>query len=464
MGSLLTPLGDLFGLLFRDPILNMLMLIYAGASHLMAAGSFAVALIILTLIIRSCLIPLTRRQIKSSREMQVLQPKLKELQTQYRSDPQALMAAQRELYKEHGVSPLSGCLPLLIQMPFLYAIYGAFLLVFNFDKVGKTNVTESIAHHIARINEHLYPFVPHLHALPHTEFFWANLGQMDRVLPVIAALLTLVQLRMAMPVRKKPAPGSTPDTTAQATQATMYIMPVFTLIFGFQVAAGLALYWCITTLFSIVQTYFLSGLGSLFVGIPGMEHLVPAPKEIGAPSGGALAVAGPGGARALAAPGRTVTPALPTAPVAEGGMRGMFKQIRESMAAAQAQQAERQQQAATTPPTVDAARSNGTSKGDGDGSFVVSRSDEGNGAGQAARERRVRPAKTGPMLVKPPTNGASADLPEARIARDAANGGTPGAGLNGPRKNANGNGAGGPNGRSNTTSGRQRNGRPKGSR
>ena len=80
----------------------------------------------LTLLVRCCMIPLTRKQLKSSRAMQELAPQINALKVQYRGDPQGLMKAQQDLYKEHGYSPVSGCLPLLIQMPFLYALFFSF--------------------------------------------------------------------------------------------------------------------------------------------------------------------------------------------------------------------------------------------------------------------------------------------------------------------------------------------------
>ena len=84
-----------------------------------------------------------------------------------------------------------------------------------------------------------------------------------------------------MPVRKPRQPGENPDATMQATATTQYIMPFVTLFIGWTFPAGLALYWCISTGFSAAQQYFINGnWGSLFVGVPGMEHLVPPPKEL----------------------------------------------------------------------------------------------------------------------------------------------------------------------------------------
>ncbi len=396
MGNLLAPLAGPFNLFFYEPIYNLLMVIYELIHLVLPAGAFAAAIIVLTLLLRCAMIPLTRKQLKSSREMQVLQPRLKELQAQYKNNPQELMAAQRALYKEHGVNPASGCLPLVIQMPFLYALYGAFLTVLPRTSEAPSNL-------LAHINGDLYPFVPKLHALPNIHFLWTSLGTPDplHILPVLAAILTFVQLRMAMPVRKKPAPGTAAqsDPTTQATSMMQYIMPFFTLFIGWTFPAGLALYWCVSTGFSAVQQYFISGWGSLFVGVPGMEHLVPAPKELPA-----LPARTPSTARAL-------TSGAPAQPAGEGGIRGMFKQLRDTMAAAQQPRPSEQTQ---QPPAAPRAQPKPQASQPPEPASKAETS--------AAQTRRARPSREGPMLIKPKTSTSAEELPERAIAREASGG------------------------------------------
>lgn len=400
----------ILGWIFYYPIFNILMVLYeAFAKVFHGGGAFALAIVVLTLAMRCALIPLTRKQLKSSREMQVLAPKLKALQAEHRGDPQAMMAAQRALYKEHGVSPASGCLPLVIQMPFIYALYGAFNTVLR--------GSEPLKH----INKDLYPFVPHLHALPNSLFLWANLAKPDptHILPILAAILTFLQLRMAMPVRPKRQPGQPADPTSQATGMMQYVMPFVTLFIGLSFPAGLALYWCVTTLFSAVQQYFISGWGSLFVGVPGMEHLVPPPQT--API---AAVAGRPGARpgAATASARALAPAREEPP---GGLRGFLRQAREQLAGAQqSASAEADRMMAERESKKNAANVNGNGNGNGNGSFAVSRAENANngnsGNSGASTTRRQRPQRTGAVLVKPPTGGAPTnELPEDAIAREA---------------------------------------------
>jgi YidC/Oxa1 family membrane protein insertase len=370
--QLLSPIGWIFQNLFYQPVYNFLMLVY----HF--TGGFALSVIIATLVLRAALIPLTRKQLKSQREMQVLQPKLKELQQRHRGNPQQLMEEQRKLYKEHGVSPLAGCLPLLIQLPVLYALYGSFYTV----------VPRTGAPSLKHINGDIYKFLPHLQHLPNVNFLWLNLGHPDptHILPILAALLTFIQLRMALPVRKK-QPGVQQDTMTQSMGMMQWLMPMMTLFIGLNFPAGLALYWCISTTFSVFQQYFINGrnYGSLFLNIPGLEHLVPPPKELPVATE-ATGRAGSGRARALPAASSVVSDQP-----GGGGLRGIWRQMREAAAAQQAALAETSARSANKAQIVE-------------GSVVEDNSTSSSGTSETTRtarpERRVR-QKSGAMLVKP---------------------------------------------------------------
>ena len=384
-GTIFGPIGQIFHYVFYLPVYNILMVTYEGLNKVIPGGAFALAIIILTLLIRAALIPLTRKQLQSTRKMQLIQPELKALQQRYRGEPQTLMAEQRRLYKENGVSMYGGCLPLLVQMPFIYALYGAFLTVIHAAAL-------SAPKNLAAINQDLYSFVPHITSFPQTWFIWTSLVTPDplHILPVLAALLTFIQLRMAMPVRKARQPGENPDPTMQATATTQYIMPVVTLFIGWTFPAGLALYWCISTGFSAVQQYFINGnWGSLFVGVPGMEHLVPPPRDISptvtrAPAT-AAAVTG-GSARALTAPAASAPE--------EGGLRGWWNRMKEGVSAAQSQAVERAEE---TRKQLEASRAQQAGAGSAD---TTSKS-------VSSPARRQRPSRQGPVLVKPPQPAAA---------------------------------------------------------
>jgi len=191
-------------------------------------------------------------------------------------------------------------------------------------------------------------------------------------------------------VRKPRQPGENPDPTMQATGTMQYIMPLVTLFIGWTFPAGLALYWCISTGFSAAQQYFINGnWGSLFVGVPGMEHLVPPPKDLSptvtrAPA--TAAIAGGASARALTAPA--------TSAAEEGGLRGWWSRMKESVSAAQSQAVERAEESRKQ---LEASRSQQASAG----------SEETANKGASSPTRRQRPSRQGPVLVKPPQSAAA---------------------------------------------------------
>ncbi|HEV2235760.1 MAG TPA: YidC/Oxa1 family membrane protein insertase, partial [Ktedonobacterales bacterium] len=155
-GALFSPIGTLFHIFFYLPIFNVLILLYRAVSAVVPSWpTFAIAIILLTVMIRLALFPLTRKQLQSTRAMQALAPQVAELKKQFPNDPQGQMRAQQDLYKEHGVSMYGGCLPMLMQMPFLYGIYFSLYTALIPQKVGK--VVETAAVHLGRINHDIYP-------------------------------------------------------------------------------------------------------------------------------------------------------------------------------------------------------------------------------------------------------------------------------------------------------------------
>jgi YidC/Oxa1 family membrane protein insertase len=262
-------IGNLFNLVFTFPIFNGLVVLYN------LFGDFGLAIVVLTLIIKLVLFPLTLQQLKSMKATQALNPLLQEIRKKYANDQQAQMQATQALYKEYGVNPLSGCLPLVVQLPVLYGLYYALSTV-----VRTSNLED--------VNVHIYPFIPHFIKFPDLTFRWfewlsfvnplfhltwswtfpLNAPDPSHVLPIIAGLATFVQLRMSQPnaaaVASKPsAKSAQPDPTAQTMKTMQYVMPLFTVFIGWSFPAGLALYWTVSSMFQAVQQYFVTGWGSL---------------------------------------------------------------------------------------------------------------------------------------------------------------------------------------------------------
>jgi YidC/Oxa1 family membrane protein insertase len=247
-------IGYLFNLIFTFPIFNGLVALY----HLF--GDFALSIIVLTLIIKLVLFPLTLKQLKSMKATQALQPQMQEIRKKYAKDQQGQAVAMQALYKEYGVNPVAGCLPLLIQLPVLYGLFYALRTGLDTKKV-------------ADLNNILYPFVQHFTTYPNINLSWfafinhawtIPLGQPDptHILPILAAVATFIQLRMS---QVRTAPGAPSDPSTQSMKMMQYIMPVFILFIGWSYPAGLALYWTTSTVFQAIQQYFVTGWGSLLV-------------------------------------------------------------------------------------------------------------------------------------------------------------------------------------------------------
>src|SRR5207237_9803338 len=224
-------------------------------------GDFGLAIIVLTLIVKLILYPLTMKQLKSMKATQALQPQLAEIKKKYAKDQRAQVEATQALYKEYGMNPLAGsCLPLLIQMPILFGLFYALSAVLR------------TANTVQDVNKILYPFIPPFHHFPNIDLNWFtfispslhfSLGAPDptHILPILAALATFLQLRMSQP---KNAAASN-DSMSQQMKIMQLISPIMVLFFGWSYAAGLALYWTISSLFGMIQQFFVTGWGSLLV-------------------------------------------------------------------------------------------------------------------------------------------------------------------------------------------------------
>jgi len=205
-------------------------------------GHYAFSIIIFTIIVKLVLFPLTLKQLKSTKEMQEVQPKIKALQDKYKNDKETLNIKTMELYKEHKINPLSGCLPLLIQMPILFGLFAALrqpdLYVFS--------AADWAAFGEQAINA---PFLwmPNLVAPDSlANIFTGNdfFTKLPGVLPILAAVLTYVQMQQM-------SKGQSQANDQMKMMNTM--MPFMILYFGTQMSGGLVLYWAVSTLFQLVQ-------------------------------------------------------------------------------------------------------------------------------------------------------------------------------------------------------------------
>ncbi len=250
-------LAGLFNSVFTYPIFNALMTLYQ------LVGDFGLAIILLTCIISVLLLPLTLRQLRQAKATRALQPRLAEIRKQHPDDRAAQLQATQDLYKEYDIHPASPFLSLLVQAPVYSGLYFALSTVLH-------------ARSVTAINALMYPFLYHFSSLPNINLMWftilnsawhISLGYPDRthLLPLLTGILTFVQMRMAQPISLT----ETRDAAIQLSQGMQLILllvPVaITIFFAWQFAAGLALYRLISLAFNVVQQYFTTGWGSLWV-------------------------------------------------------------------------------------------------------------------------------------------------------------------------------------------------------
>ncbi len=194
-------------------------------------GNYGISIILFTIAVKLIMAPLTIKQIKSSKAMMELQPKLKELQKKYGKDREKMMQEQMRLYKEHGVNPAAGCVPLLIQMPVWFGLYQAMIFLSG-------------------------PGGPEF---AKTGFLWIpSLAQPEGV-PYVFALLTGATQWV---IQRMMAPKTDDPQQKMMNQMTQF-MPLMFLVFAFQVPAGLVLYWVTSNVFTFAQQYLTTGWGSL---------------------------------------------------------------------------------------------------------------------------------------------------------------------------------------------------------
>ncbi len=235
-------IGAIWDLIMLRPMINIVI----SLSDVLFSN-FGLTIIALTIVVRGVMYPLTRRQLRATKAMQSLQPKIAELQKKHGKDKQKLAQEQMRLYKESGVSP-AGCLgPMLIQMPIWIALYQAIIRVLAVSPDSFLN-----------LSRYLYDWPIVYSALPlNNNFLWMNLADPNFFLAIIVGATMWVMQKMTTPVSTDPKQKS-------QSQMIVVMMP---LLFGFlalSFPSGLALYWVTSNLITIVMQYFtIGGWGGL---------------------------------------------------------------------------------------------------------------------------------------------------------------------------------------------------------
>lgn len=232
---------SLFHTVLYQPIFNLFVWLY----NVIPGHDVGLVILAITVLVRLALYPLTSSSIKSQRALQDLQPKMAAIKLQYPNDKQKQTQATMELYKNNKVNPLASCLPMLIQLPILIALYRVLQ-----DGLHSKNLADS-----------LYPFISNPGTINQISLGFLNLSLPNTILAVLAGAAQFLQAKTM--TRKSPPAQAGEGAKDEAMMVMMnkqmlYFMPVMTVIIGLKLPGGLTLYWFFGTLLMAAQQLWLT--------------------------------------------------------------------------------------------------------------------------------------------------------------------------------------------------------------
>lgn len=238
-------ISNIFHIILYKPIFNLFIYLY----NVIPGHDAGIVILTLTLLIRLVLYPLTAASIKSQKSLQEMQPKLEEIKKLYPNDKQKQAQATMEMYKTHKVNPLASCLPVLLQLPILIALFWVFR-----DALSSTNIAQN-----------LYGFVLNPGTINATTLGLFSLAKPSIPLALLAGLAQFFQAKTLS--RKRPpanagAGAKDEDMAAMMNKQMLYVMPVMTAVIGIGFPAGLTLYWFFSTLLMIAQQAYMTRAAS----------------------------------------------------------------------------------------------------------------------------------------------------------------------------------------------------------
>lgn len=258
-------MGNIFEILFINPITNVLVASYKLLSLIGMPFALGFSIIILTVIIKLILWPFVSTQIKSAAKMQKLTPHMSALKEKHKGDKKKHQEELMKLYKEHGINPAAGCLPLIIQLPVIWSLYSVLTTI-----VGAQSVAA-----IDKINKILYFDFLKLTSVWDTNFLGFALASSPSkmmssapyliLIPVLTGVFQFVLSKMMMaettllPVKTEKKED---DFQTAFQKQSLFLFPAMIGFFSFSLPIGLSLYWNTFTIFGILQQYLLIGPGA----------------------------------------------------------------------------------------------------------------------------------------------------------------------------------------------------------
>ena len=229
-------LADIFNLFLYQPLFNLLVLIY----NYVPGRDFGLAIILLTILIRLVLYPISVKALNSQKALQKLQPKIQELQKKYKDDKERQTRETLELYRKEKINPFSGLLLAIVQLPILIALYQVFWHGLKPEAINN-----------------LYNFVSnpvHINAM---FFGFIDLSKPNLIFAILAGIFQFIQTKMLLP-GKENSNSKERDISQIMQKQMVYFLPFITVVILLKLPSALGLYWIISSVFSIIQQYFLT--------------------------------------------------------------------------------------------------------------------------------------------------------------------------------------------------------------
>ncbi len=243
-------------------LLYPLLLIYKFFSLIHFPHPLAPSIVILTILIRIVLYPLISSQIKASRKMQELNPHLQKIKEVHKGNSTMISQETMRLYKEHGVNPVSGCLPVLIQLPIIWILYSVLQKIVQDPSLVTADVNRIISVDFLKLTKPIDQtfFILPLGKTPAQLFHLSFPAILILLIPVATAFFQYIQSKMMLPpVSQLPGEKKADDFSSAFASQSTYIFPLMIGFFSFSFPIGLSLYWNTFTIFGIIQQYKLTG-------------------------------------------------------------------------------------------------------------------------------------------------------------------------------------------------------------
>ncbi len=233
-------MSSLFHTILYQPLFNL----FVGLYNILPGHDLGLVILAVTILTRVILYPLTAASIKAQKNLQDLQPKLDAIKKEFKDDKQKQAQATMDLYKNNKINPFTSCLPMLVQLPLLLALFWVMQ-----DGLASKNIAQN-----------LYPFVRNPGTLNIMSFGLLNLAVPNVVLAILAGIAQFFQAKMLSrktPPKEAGAGAKDEDMAAVMNKQMLYVMPVMTALIGFRLPAGLSLYWFFSTVLMVLQQWYV---------------------------------------------------------------------------------------------------------------------------------------------------------------------------------------------------------------